>query len=118
MKRKAQYIKMIESKIIETYLYYYKNRLYRNAIKIRPVLISGSGRFSKYSVDHTKKYTDYLESKGINYQIGNDAPRGGKKGKYIEIVLDMENDYIFDIIYQYELNIMIQKANIRYINNK
>lgn len=35
--------------------------------------------------DKTKNYTDMLKVLGIDYTEGNDAPRGGEEGNYIEL---------------------------------
>ena len=35
--------------------------------------------------DKTKNYTDMLKVLGIDYTTGNDAPRGGAEGNYIEL---------------------------------
>lgn len=35
--------------------------------------------------DKTKDFTDMLKALGIDYTTGNDAPRGGAEGFYIEL---------------------------------
>ena len=35
--------------------------------------------------DTTKNYTDLLKALGIDYTTGNDSPRGGAGGNYIEL---------------------------------
>ena len=35
--------------------------------------------------DKTDNYTDMLKALGIDYTEGNDAPRGGEEGNYIEL---------------------------------
>lgn len=35
--------------------------------------------------DKTKNYTDMLKALGIDYTTGNDAPKGGAEGFYIEL---------------------------------
>lgn len=35
--------------------------------------------------DKTNDYTDMLNALGIDYTEGNDAPRGGEEGNYIEL---------------------------------
>lgn len=37
----------------------------------------------KFAYDDTAEYAAILAAAGIKYKIGNDAPRGGLKGKYI-----------------------------------
>ena len=36
--------------------------------------------------DYTDNVTYYLHTAGIDYKTGNDAPRGGASGKYIDII--------------------------------
>lgn len=76
--KKAKYQIMLEEAI------------YRTAVcgapeKVRPIAMVGHNTYSQYSVDHTAQYTAYLKKLGVSYSIGNDAPRGGKLGKFIEI---------------------------------
>lgn len=76
--KKAKYQVMLEETI------------YRTAVagvpeKVRPISIVGHNTYSQYSVDHTEQYCDYLRKLGVSYSIGNDAPRGGKLGKFIAI---------------------------------
>jgi len=58
--------------------------------KIRPITKSGSGRYSKYTTDHSDRYIHYLEAKAVKYVIGNDSPRGGILGKYIQLISKKE----------------------------
>ena len=51
---------------------------------IRPVIISGSGKYTNY-VDYSRDIGDLLNLIGVRFKNGNDAPRGGKTGNYIEI---------------------------------
>ena len=51
---------------------------------IRPCYIQGNGRFSQ-NADHTEEILNVLRLLNINFYFGNDAPRGGKPGNYIEI---------------------------------
>lgn len=53
--------------------------------KIRSIWQSGAGKHAKYSSDHTSQYISYLNLCRCNCLILNDAPRGGKLGKYIVI---------------------------------
>lgn len=54
--------------------------------KIRPIAQTGSGRFAKYSSDHSLRIIRYLEKCRMLWKKGNDAPRGGKLGDYIQVV--------------------------------
>lgn len=76
--KKAKYQIMLEEAI------------YRTAVagvpeKVRPISMVGHNTYSQYSVDHTEQYCAYLKKLGVSYSIGNDAPRGGKLGKFIAI---------------------------------
>ncbi len=52
---------------------------------IRPVYTSGSGRFCS-NQDHTAETTKLLTKLGIDFKTGNDSPRGGLTGNFIEIL--------------------------------
>lgn len=52
---------------------------------IRPVYTLGSGKYVS-NQNHTAICTSYLKSIGIEYYIGNDAPRGGEIGTFIKLV--------------------------------
>lgn len=75
---KAKYQIMLEEEI-------YLTAVYGAPEKVRPVVMVGHNTYSQYSVDHTKQYCAYLKKLGVSYSIGNDAPRGGKLGKFIAI---------------------------------
>ena len=51
---------------------------------IRPVYISGSGRFVS-NQNHTISITNMLQEVGIEYVLSNDAPQGGLCGNLITI---------------------------------
>ena len=53
---------------------------------IRPCWTSGRGRFTT-SLDYTEQLKSLLTSLRVCYISGNDAPRGGKSGNYIKILL-------------------------------
>ena len=57
--------------------------------RIRPVYTLGSGRFITMQ-DHTIALVQILEVLGIRYEKGNDAPRGGQCGNYIDIKTKIE----------------------------
>lgn len=52
--------------------------------KIRTTKVSGSGRFTKMAC-YRAPICDILDLCGVKYVTGNDAPRGGKTGDFIEI---------------------------------
>lgn len=52
---------------------------------IRPIWSTGgSWKYSSLH-DYTIEYTNLLDHLGISYERGNDAPRGGKTGAFIQI---------------------------------
>lgn len=51
---------------------------------IRPCYTNGSGRFITLQ-DHTLSCKVILNQLGLIYEVGNDAPRGGKTGTFITI---------------------------------
>lgn len=53
--------------------------------KIYTTFVTGSGKYSKYSVDHTLDNARYFDRHGCTVVAGNDSPRGGKLGDYIRI---------------------------------
>ncbi|MEE0974136.1 MAG: hypothetical protein UH853_00315 [Muribaculaceae bacterium] len=53
---------------------------------IRPCWVSGSGRYIKNN-DYTYATTLLLRSLRVRFEVGNDAPRGGKSGNFIKILL-------------------------------
>lgn len=56
-----------------------------NAV-IRPCWTNGSGRFITNS-DHTDDLCRLLNALRVRYTRGNDAPRGGKTGNFVQILL-------------------------------
>lgn len=52
--------------------------------KIRTCWKTGTGRFC-HNLDYTSDFTTLLAKLGVRYEIGNDAPRGGKNGNYVQI---------------------------------
>lgn len=63
-------------------------------VKIYTVNKVGKFKHSQYSVDHASQYAAYLDTLKVKYSFGNDAPKGGKLGYYIEIKLDRRNSFI------------------------
>jgi hypothetical protein len=51
---------------------------------IRPCYTSGSGRHIS-NQDHSQPIEAILKEIGVEYVVGNDAPRGGLTGKFIQI---------------------------------
>ena len=60
-----------------------------NGNVIRPCYCICDGRYTKYA-DHTEAICTTLDRFGIEYTVGNDAPRGGKKGNYIKLITQIE----------------------------
>lgn len=70
------------------------NKLYSNVIKnsrldsttrrVYCVRYTGSGRFAKVS-DNSNYVREILHAQGYKFTEGNDAPRGGQSGNYIEV---------------------------------
>lgn len=56
---------------------------------IRPVNTSGSGRFTS-NLDYTKDTENLLKLLGLKFKVGNDAPRGGLTGNFIEVLTKIE----------------------------
>lgn len=52
--------------------------------KIRTCWKTGTGRFC-HNLDYTSDFTTLLAKLGVRFEIGNDAPRGGKNGNYVQI---------------------------------
>ena len=52
--------------------------------KIRTCWKTGTGRFC-HNLDYTSDLATLLARLGVRYEIGNDAPRGGKNGNYVQI---------------------------------
>lgn len=88
MKKLAQYKEMINKEIKQGIKYNQKT------IKLRVVYVVGKFSRKSYSTDHTNEYCKYLDELKVKYVIGNDSPRGGQTGKYIEIKLDKRNAFI------------------------
>ena len=51
---------------------------------IRPCFYSGTGKYCKI-MEHTSAVKMILELAGVQYEHGNDAPRGGRVGDFIKI---------------------------------
>ena len=54
--------------------------------KIRPVFSQGSSWKNSSLVDKSAELTTVLDALKIKYTIGNDAPRGGKTGYFVQIL--------------------------------
>lgn len=64
--------------------------IYIKGEKFRRYKLNGGGKWSSYDEALSKEELDvlrYASSKGFT-EFGNDAPRGGKRGEYIEILRD------------------------------
>ena len=86
--KQAQYKEMINNEI--------KQGLKHNQKTIKLRVINEVGNYSRktYSADHTTQYCNYLDELKLKYTLGNDSPRGGQLGKYIEVKLDKRNAFI------------------------
>ena len=54
--------------------------------RIRPVVVYGKGRY-RHNCNHTSSFCACLAEMRISYYIGNDAPRGGSHGTFIDIII-------------------------------
>lgn len=80
--KKANYKLMIDQKIK-----FNAERGYESFI-LRPILKVGRGRYSQYSKDHSDQYKKYLRELGLEFKEGNDAPKGGRLGDFIEVFIN------------------------------
>ena len=68
--------------------YNYTKKLLTNGGRVYTCHTSGSGRFTT-NIDRTDDTVMYLRKLGlkrdIDFIVGNDSPRGGKTGNYIEL---------------------------------
>lgn len=76
----------VNSKSVELFYYYLivDNEHVLFDFKYRPVYTTGSGKWTKTS-NVTSEICKTLDLMGIPYELGNDAPKGGKMGNYILI---------------------------------
>lgn len=81
-------IKLVENKeiSINSIVYLWLIELINGRIIFRPVYSQGSSW--KYSTlrDRRAEFTKVLISLGLEYESGNDAPRGGKTGAFVKII--------------------------------
>lgn len=63
----------------------------KNDIRIYKYSIIGQHKNTKYSADKTRCLTEIFDKYNVKYKEGNDAPRGGKTGDYIEYKNDFRN---------------------------
>ena len=91
--KQAQYKEMINNEIKQV-LKHNKKWGLKNNVKLRPINQVGKGKHASYSADHTNEYCNYLDELKLKYNLGNDSPRGGQLGKYIEVKLDKRNAFI------------------------
>lgn len=65
--------------------YEYVMTIINDGVKmLHPNYTSGSGRYISIQ-EHASATKDLLKKLGIEFETGNDAPRGGKCGEYIKI---------------------------------
>ena len=62
-----------------------------NGDLIRPCSTSGRGRFTS-NMDYTRETRSLLMLLGINFEFGNDSPRGGLTGNYFKILTKIDYD--------------------------
>lgn len=86
--KQAQYKEMINNEIAQGL------RCGEKTIKLRVIYVVGRYSRKSYSADHTNTYCNYLDELKLKYTLGNDSPRGGQTGKYIEVKLDKRNAFI------------------------
>lgn len=53
---------------------------------LRPVFSQGSTWKHSSLVDKTTELITVLEKLGIDFELGNDAPKGGKTGAFVKII--------------------------------
>lgn len=56
---------------------------------IRPCKVTGTGMFAHTS-DYTYQILELLTKLKLKFEVGNDAPRGGKSGDFIKIITKIE----------------------------
>lgn len=54
-------------------------------VRLHLVAYAGKGRYSRYSDADHRAAIDVLTAAGIPFTRGNDAPRGGRRGDFIEL---------------------------------
>lgn len=55
------------------------------AVRLHLVTIGGRGRWTRTNRGEYLRSMELLDSAGVRYVTGNDAPRGGATGTYIEL---------------------------------
>ena len=95
--KEETYLKRLESLKLNKNSYVYKKLFLvsssfsiqekRNVLyRIRPVVVYGKGKYL-HNCDHTSAFCSCLAKMRISYYIGNDAPRGGSYGTFIDIII-------------------------------
>lgn len=85
-----------KGEIIDKYVGIIKELKYEGATSkvFRLHLKSWTGSHKKPRlVDNESNYIKVLEVYGIKYSKGNDAPKGGITGDYIEVIVDRRNPF-------------------------
>jgi len=78
--------KLLKSKVNKTTMaYQFVKEVIAGKKEIRPVYVSGSGRFTS-NQDHTESTMLLLAELGIEFTKTNDSPRGGLTGNLITII--------------------------------
>lgn len=87
MKKSKKWEKKIEFLIAKMGVTRYKKDAVIHLLRggsLYTVRTKGSKKWTRY-IDETNIYAEYLNAVGIKFEVGNDAPRGGKCGTFIFI---------------------------------
>jgi hypothetical protein len=80
--------KLVESKQISktSIVYGWVNDLINGYKQFNTCYSQGKSWKHSSLVDKTKEFTNVLDKMGIEYIVGNDAPRGGRTGEFVKII--------------------------------
>lgn len=71
----------------------------KDTIRIYPIYVTGSGRYSQYA-GNMNKYANACIGLGLKYQLGNSSARGGQLGQYIDIKKPRKNSTLGKIFFE------------------
>jgi len=79
--------KLVESKQISktSIVYGWVNDFINGEKEFRTVYSQGTSWKYSSLVDKTQEFRNILDKMGIEYIVGNDAPRGGRTGEFVKI---------------------------------
>ena len=79
--------KLVDQKMINksSIVYEWMQKLINGQKQFRPVYSQGSSWNHSSLFDRRVEFTSILNRMGIEYEQGNDAPRGGKTGAFVNI---------------------------------